>query len=122
MAKENLRQNDAEKSYSFTFENGSLESALALALKPRMDEYETDKFNSLRGKFTWLVELMDRINEKLKKIDDFWIYLLDSVRFEKLNREFGTGKISYSELNKELISLDQLLDKVIDEYNKRNDS
>lgn len=122
MTKENLRQNDAEKNYSFTFENGSLKSALALALKPRMDEYETGKFNSLRGKFTWLVELMDRINEKFKKIDDFWIYLFDSVKFEKLNREFGLGEISYSELHGELISLDHLLDKVIDEYNKKKNS
>ena len=102
---------------------------LALALNPFMNEFETHEFNRVKWDLLNLVKHMDKIKEKLEKLYSLWIDVEElKIKFFS----FGTihdewfrwterDNITYYDLENKLQSLDNEIDKILEEYNKINE-
>ena len=121
-------KNSSEKKRQFIFHDWKLykDEIWSLLMGKSMDEYETEKFDKMKSKLLWLVELMDSIKEKLEKLDNLWVEFLDKdFSFDEIyNKWFKwveRQNVSYYDLHNKLYSLDQKLDQALEAYNNSDE-
>lgn len=121
-------KNSSEKKRQFIFHDWKLykDEIWSLLMGKSMDEYETEKFDKMKSKLLWLVELMDNIKEKLEKLDSLWVEFLDKdfsfgEIYNKWFKWVERQNVSYYDLHNKLYSLDQKLDQALEAYNNSDE-
>ena len=121
-------KNSSEKKRQFIFHDWKLykDEIWSLLMGKSMDEYETEKFDKMKSKLLWLVELMDNIKEKLEKLNSLWVEFLDkdfsfSEIYNKWFKWVERQNVSYYDLHNKLDSLDQKLDQALEAYNNSDE-